>query len=173
MTEAGYRFTVVEPPLAEPNISRSALSPEECAEALSYFKARSVRPVVDMGLIIGADTVVALNDQIYGKPTDLNDARRILQRLSGTQHRVITGLTLLDACTNDRRVVHDVTYVAMRPMQTDELERYLASGAWRGKAGAYGIQDQADAYVDALEGSYSNVVGLPLELLADQLKRSG
>lgn len=171
LREAGYVFDIVPPNLSEPKEWPVNLSPEQCAESISYFKARQALGQVKRGIVIGADTVVALADRVFGKPRDVDDARRILQTLSGTRHRVITGLTLIDAATRRRLMRHDTTYTVMKAMSPEALERYLAGGQWQGKAGAYGIQDRSDAYIERIEGSFSNVVGLPLELLDDMLTR--
>jgi len=169
LREAGYTFKTVTPPIPEPHTPRARLIPAEEAEALSYFKARAAAGVIHQGLIVAADTVVACGGEVFGKPVDLADARRILSRLIGTTQQVITGVTLLDAADERRAISHDVTHVTMRQVPTEELEAYLATGAWRGKAGAYGIQDRDDPFVDAIRGSFTNVVGLPIELLARML----
>ncbi len=169
LREAGYVFKVIEPPIPEPHIPRPGVTPAQEAEALSYFKARAVAGVVCQGLIVGADTVVAHGNQVFGKPADEVEARRILAALMGTMHQVITGLTLLDPTDERRLISHDVTHVTMRRLSTAELDDYLVTGAWRGKAGAYGIQDRDDPFVESIRGSFSNVVGLPLELLARML----
>ena len=169
LREAGYRFQVVSPPIPEPHSPRPGVSPAEEAEALSYFKARSVADVLEGGLILAADTIVVHGDKLFGKPGEEAEARCILMGLMGTTHRVITGITLLDAA-NERRVIsHDVAQVTMRQLSPDELDTYLAGGAWRGKAGAYGIQDRDDPFVKSIQGSFSNVVGLPMELLGRML----
>lgn len=183
MRERGYEFEVLVPPLDEPTANwqsakmptRNA-APKRFAEALSYFKARSVASEVQRGLILAGDTVVALGGQLFGKPVDRDDARAILSAITGTTHEVITGVTLLDAASADwhsasgrRMIRHDLTAVTMRAMSEREMEEYLDSGAWEGKAGAYGIQDRGDAFVTRIEGSFTNVVGLPMELLAEML----
>lgn len=172
LRDAGYPFRIVTPPIPEPQTPRPGIAPAQEAEALSYFKARAVAGVVRRGLIIAADTVVAFENEVFGKAADEADARRILTRLMGTTHQVITGVTLADAVGGRRAIAHDVTYVTMRSASDgsgDELEAYLATGAWRGKAGAYGIQDRDDPFVRSIRGSFSNVVGLPLELLGRML----
>jgi septum formation protein len=171
LRESGYRFRVIVPTIPEPDPTGGDVTPAEEAEALSYFKAREVAGGVAEGLILGADTIVALDDHIFGKPRDRADAERILTRLMGTAHQVITGLTLLDAGDGRRAIEHDVTRVTMRRLSPAELATYLSSGQWDGKAGAYGIQDENDPFVESIEGSFSNVVGLPLELLSDMLAR--
>ena len=171
LREYGYTFEVIEPRLHEPDELAGNPTPEAQAEALSYFKARSAADVVNEGIILAADTVVALEDCQFGKPADRDDARRILQALTGTTHTVITGVTLLDAATGERLIQHDSTAVTMKPMTEAEMERYLDTGAWEGKAGAYGIQDRGDAFVERTEGSFTNVVGLPMELVSAMLEK--
>lgn len=173
MRQAGYAIEIVAPPFHEPDEMGPGVPPEAQAEALSYFKARSVIKSLDSGLIIAADTIVALGAEVFGKPADVDDARRILQKLAGTRHRVVTGVALLDAQTRRRLISHDTTAVTMRPMSAEALEQYLAGQAWLGKAGAYGIQDRGDAFIERIDGSFTNVVGLPMELLSSLLARWG
>lgn len=169
LREEGIPFDVVNPRYEEPQPFGRALHPAELAEALSYYKARSVAGEHPGRVILGADTVVAMGDQLFGKPADRDDAARILTSLGGTTHQVITGVTLLCPADDRRLIRHDVTRVTMRRMSDDELRAYLDSGEWEGKAGAYGIQDTADQFVEHTEGSFSNVVGLPIELLRTML----
>lgn len=150
-----------------------SVPPPHQAEALSYFKARSVLGQVEDGLILAADTIVTCEGEIYGKPIDRDDARTMLTNLLGSTQQVITGLTLLDAGTKKRQIVHAATRVVMRTVSDETIERYLDSGDWMGKAGAYGIQDSADAFVERIEGSFTNVVGLPMELLTGLLDHWG
>jgi septum formation protein len=171
---AGYRFEIRHPSIAEPLPPRPTINPKAYAEALAYFKARSVvvgasprlsSADVVVSTILSADTITVIDDAIIGKPKDRAHAREILTRLSGTTHRVITGVAVLDARGGRRLVQHDVTRVVFRCLTPEQIEAYLDSGEWQGKAGAYGIQDRADAFVERIEGSFSNVVGLPLERL--------
>jgi len=110
---------------------------------------------------------------IFGKPRDRADAKRILSAIAGTTHEVITGVTLLDAASGARQIEHDVTRVTMRRLGDDEIEAYLDTGAWQGKAGAYGIQDRGDAFVERIDGSFTNVVGFPMELIERMLQTWG
>ena len=169
MREYGFEVEVIKPPLEEPVCLGEDLTPAQQAEALSYFKARSVATLVGEGLILAGDTIVSLSGRIFGKPLDRDDARAILSALAGTTHHVITGVTLLDAATGVRLVRHDSTAVTMRHLSTHELEAYLDTGAWRGKAGAFGIQDHGDPFVERIDGSFTNVVGLPMELISRML----
>ena len=170
LREYGYEFEVIIPPVHEPDELAGHPAPERQAEALSYFKARGVAELVGQGIILAADTVVALSERVFGKPADRNDARRILQSLAGTTHRVITGTTLLEPSTGKRLIEHDSTAVTMRRLTEEELEQYLGTGAWADKAGAYGIQDRGDAFIERIEGSFTNVVGLPMELVSQMLR---
>jgi len=169
MREYGYEFEIVAPPDDESDDLSSGDSPAELAQAISQFKARSAQSLVDQGMILSGDTIVALSGRIYGKPADRKDARTIIEALSGTTHDVITGVTLLDAATDNAIVRHDSTAITMKPLSSEEVEAYLDTNAWEGKAGAYGIQDYGDAFVTRIEGSFTNVVGFPMELVTRML----
>ncbi|MCP4251547.1 MAG: septum formation protein Maf [bacterium] len=173
LTAAGYACTVIEPPIDEPDTMGPTVPPVQQAEALSYFKARSVATKLESGIVIAADTIVACQDTVFGKPHDLADARHILSSLLGRSQEVITGITLLDASDGHRLIEHDITVVYMREIPDEALDAYLATGAWRGKAGAYGIQDRGDAFVERIDGSFTNVVGLPMERLTSMLEQWG
>ncbi len=166
LRERGYTFEVIEPPLEEPARLSDGLSPVQLAEALSFFKARSVSETLADGWVLGADTIATLDGKVFGKPRDRADARRILKAITGTSHQVVTGVSLIEAGGDRRMIRHDVTTVFMRSLSDRELDRYLDSNEWAGKAGAYGIQGHGDAFVERIEGSFTNVVGLPMELLA-------
>ena len=172
LEQAGYRFRVVPPPLSEPSAALLRLHPPQLAESLAYFKARAVQPLAPSELILAADTIVAVGARIIGKPRDEQDAREILKTLSSTRHSVITGLAVLlphNRCgapgPQERFMASDETCVTMRPMSPEDIEQYIQSGEWRDKAGAYAIQETGDHFITKLEGSFSNVVGLPLELV--------
>jgi septum formation protein len=173
MRQHGYDVTIIPPPHEEPTDLGERLPPSHLARELSRFKANSVRSMIERGIILAGDTVVALEDRIFGKPTDREDARSIISAIAGTTHHVITGVTLLDASTDETLTRHDSTAVTMRRLSDDELEAYLDTGAWEGKAGAYGIQDRGDAFVTKVEGSFTNVVGFPMELVGQMLKQWG
>lgn len=169
LREAGIPFEVVEPRYVEPEPETWEFSALELAEAASYFKARSVAQGYPDRIVLGADTVVALGDQLFGKAQTAADARRILSTLSGTTHEVITGVTLYTSKRHRRLIRHAVTRIHMRRMTDAELDDYVASNEWQGKAGAYGIQDTGDRFIERIEGSFSNVVGLPVELVQEML----
>ncbi|MHC4562194.1 MAG: Maf family protein [Planctomycetota bacterium] len=169
LAEAGVRFQSVEPEYDEPAQRCPALSARQYAEAAAYFKAKSVAdsPAMAGKCVLGADTVVALGDEMLGKAADADDARRMLRELSSHPHSVITGVALLRG--DERLIASDTTQVRMRAMTADEIEQYVASGEWIDKAGAYAIQETADRFVVGIEGSFSNVVGLPVELVRRML----
>lgn len=134
--------------------------PESAALRLSRIKARAVAPLFPSSRILAADTVVALDGAILGKPSSLEEAAAILGRLSGREHRVITGVTLTAPGMEDSFAV--TTEVVFRPLRREEIEAYVATGEPMDKAGAYGIQGKAAGFVLSIRGSYTNVVGLPL-----------
>lgn len=166
LREAGYTFEIADPPFAEPDEQRPHVSPEQYTESLAYFKASSVAAAHRNKTILAADTIAFIDGEIIGKPADRDDARRILQRLSNTTHRVITGVALLDPATDRRMIDHDISTIVCRHLSPEQIETYLDTNQWQGKAGAYGIQDHGDLFVEQVVGSFTNVVGLPMEKLA-------
>ena len=174
LRQAGYRFEVKPPPADDRGLTASA-SPGAHVESLAYLKAMAAVEVhrLARGLVLGADTVVELGGRIIGKPADAADARRILSELSGSEHRVLTGLALVDLARGRRLLAHDVTRVRMRRLDPEEIAAYVASGEALGKAGAYALQETGDRYVEQLVGSVTNVVGLPMELLERMIEAIG
>lgn len=171
LAEAGIAFEAVNPRYEEPSTDGLHVNPAAFAQSASYYKAASLADDYPDRFILGADTVVAVGNRLFGKPADINDARNILTALMGVTQQVITGVTLLHPASDRRLIAHDVTDVTMRRMSSEELDAYLAGGDWQGKAGAYGIQGEADRFVEKCEGSYSNVVGLPIELVKRMLRK--
>lgn len=166
-------FDVEASPLPEPQLRSAATPPRSWAVALAYFKARAVAARNPGRWVLGADTVVACAGRLLGKPRDLADARAMLESQARTVSEVITGVCLLRRnALQRRRSAAALTRVWMRD-DADLREAYLRSGDWDGKAGAYGIQTVGDRLVSRLEGSFSNVVGLPLELLRPMLEWAG
>lgn len=174
LREAGYRFDVRPPPVDDRDVPRG-VSPAACVESLAYLKAMAAVAAggIESGLVLGADTAVVLAGRLIGKPADEADARRILAALSGSRHEVLTGLALVEPATGRRLLAHEVTAVRMRVMTAAEIEAYVASGEAMGKAGAYAIQETGDLYVESIDGSLTNVVGLPMQLLERMLKAAG
>ncbi|MCB9852723.1 MAG: septum formation protein Maf [Phycisphaerales bacterium] len=165
MIERGYEFDVVEPPFDEPDAASPHVPPANHVESLAFFKARSVSKQCPDHIILAADTIAYLNGEIIGKPIDRSDARKILEDMSGTTHEVLTGVALYEPRTGRRRITHDITLLRVRELGGKQIEAYLNTGEWIGKAGAYGIQDEGDKFVERVDGSFTNVVGLPMELI--------
>ena len=165
LEQLGIPFEVVAPTYVEHD--PPDLAPAELVRAHAEGKARSVH---EQGrLTLGVDTTVALDERIYGKPDDAEDARRMLQDLSGRTHSVVSGLCLLGP--NVDVVAHEVTSVTFRPLNARLVTTYLASGEWEGRAGGYAIQGLGGRLVEQIEGDYLNVVGLPGALLLSLLER--
>jgi len=172
LTQAGIPFQAIDPPGLEPDGQPADLPFPKHAEALAYVKAESVAQMHPDAAVLGADTIVAAGGDLLGKPADSDHARAMLQKLSGTQHEVITGVALIGP--GDRRIIaSETTRVTMRKMTPEQVEEYIRSGEWIRKAGAYAIQLTADRYVEKLEGSFTNVVGLPMELVTKILAEAG
>lgn len=155
---------------ADENISEK-LTPEEFTERLSVRKAEAVLPLCDENdMVIAGDTVVALGDEIFGKPTDRQDAFRMLSALSGTTHKVVSGIAV---CYGGKTAVsHEVTEVTFRNVSESEIRAYIATGEPDDKAGAYGMQDKASVFVEKINGDYFNVVGLPVFRLFRLIKEN-
>ena len=169
MAAAGIAFEVVPPTLAEPRRS-TVPQPVQWAEALAYFKARTIAEQFPGRIVLGADTLCVHEGQVLGKARDADHAREILGQLSGTRHAVVTGVALCGP-QGKRVIASETTGVQMRTMSDAEITAYIDSGEWIGKAGAYAIQETADRYVDRLDGSFDNVVGLPIGLVRRMLTR--
>ncbi|WP_374247547.1 nucleoside triphosphate pyrophosphatase [Thermomonas sp.] len=121
--------------------------------------------------VLGADTEVVLDDVVFGKPADAVDAAAMLRRVSGRTHQVVTAVSVLSAAREAQAVV--VSQVTVEALSDAAIDRYLDSGEWRGKAGAYAIQGRFEAHVARLDGSYSGVMGLPLHATAGLLRQFG
>jgi len=146
--------------------------PAEHAARLADGKAAAVRARHPDAVILAADTVVALGRRILPKAEDAATARRCLEKLSGRRHRVIGGLTVVGPGDSSRRRLV-TTAVKFKRLSAAEIESYIASGEWRGKAGGYAIQGRAAELIPWINGSYSNVVGLPLFETAQLLRAAG
>jgi septum formation protein len=169
LKNAGLDFDV-RPSSVEESVGAGE-SPEEFARRAAREKALDVAAAAPANaLVLGADTVVALGNEILGKPSDPQDAARMLQKLSGTTHRVITGICLVRAPAKIQAEEHETTLVTFRRLDAKEIEEYLATGEPFDKAGAYGIQGFASRFVTRIEGCYFNVVGLPLARVYGLLK---
>ncbi|GAB6165987.1 Maf family protein [Thermostilla marina] len=170
LEEAGYRFEILPPADSAECGMCSGESPWELVARLALAKARDVAPRVTHGCILACDTVAECCGRILGKPRDRDHAEEILRFLSGRRHRVLSGICLWDRPSRDPWVEVEATELFMERLSDSQLKEYLDSGLWEGKAGAFGYQDRL-GWVRVMKGSESNVVGLPMERLADMLSR--
>ena len=147
------------------------LDPISYTRKLALAKTHLVAEKAAGSWVLGADTVVVHKGQILGKPADFSEACRMLSRLQGTSHRVITAVALVNPRTSRSIVRHDTSTVTMRPLSLQEIGRI--AGKHLDKAGAYAVQDKRDPLVRKVKGSFTNVVGFPMELVKKLLKESG
>jgi septum formation protein len=153
---------------------RAGEGAEAYVRRLALEKASAVAAAHAGSLVLGADTVVVVDGEILGKPRDAEDARRMLRRLAGRGHQVLTGVAVVGAGEGGPRLAEVVrTEVLFTPMDEAEIGAYVASGEPLDKAGAYAIQGLGARYVESISGNYSNVVGLPLPHAVRLLRRAG
>jgi len=171
LASAGIAFTVVPSTIPEEFLPEE--TPGDAVRRLARAKAMDVAGRTAGRFIVAADTVVVLEGEVMGKPRDPADAGRMLRRLSGRVHEVVTGFEVYDKETG--RAIGEVvtTRVEFKPLHPDETRPYIATGCPLDKAGAYGIQGRAACMVRRVEGSYTNVVGLPLSEVVEALRRLG
>ena len=169
LSQIGVTFEIIK---AEKEEHITSSIPTEVVKELSMQKAKEVAAKCDGSIIIGADTIVAMEGQILRKPKDRADAMRMLRLLQGKKHQVITGVTVLLGSTKTLSFA-EVTDVSLYPMTDAQIERYIATGEPMDKAGAYGIQGRFAAYVRGIEGDYNNVVGLPIGRLYQEVLSAG
>jgi len=164
---AGFSFRVVAPEATE-SIHRH-YSPRELVLLNAMRKCRCVARRFPGSLVVGADTVVAIDGMPIGKPPDLAAAHRMLSMLAGREHEVVSGVVLMHLQQSRRVSFIEISRVRMRPMAPEAIERYHARIAPLDKAGAYAAQDEKDEAVAQIEGSRTNVIGLPMERLVEVL----
>ena len=171
LKKAGYKFEVAEPLINEKDFVAGKISPCEYAKRLALAKAMSVAQKFQEKIVVGADTIVDFNGRIVGKAADEAQAEKIIRLLFNAPHRVITGLAIICKRKNLEIADSDTTIVYPRPMTNEQLAEHISSGVWRDKAGAYAIQENGDRFVEKIEGSLTNVMGMPMELFERLLKR--
>jgi len=169
LAEAGYDFEVVVPDVDESAFAREGVGAEEYAERLALAKARSVAERFGDSLVLGADTVADFDGEIIGKPADSREAEEITLKLFSEPHRVVTGVAIVRLSDGTQLCKSDSTTVYPKKLTPEQIAEHINSGTWRGKAGAYAIQENGDEFVERIEGSLTNVMGLPMELLRRML----
>ncbi|AKU91209.1 Maf family protein [Vulgatibacter incomptus] len=166
---AGFSFVVAVPGI--PEDIEPGEAPDAAALRLAGEKAEAVRVSRPDAVVLAADTVVVLDGRALGKPRDPDEARAMLLSLSGRTHEVVTGVSIRAPTAVEELVAR--TQVRFRPLEREEIDRYVATGEPMDKAGAYGIQGGAASFVEAISGSYTNVVGLPLAEAVISLRSLG
>jgi septum formation protein len=172
LRDAGIPFETIAVNVDETRLAGE--SAEKMVRRLAEAKARAAAArVAEPAIVIGADTVVVLGEEVLGKPASAADARAMLARLSGKTHAVMTGLAVIRLPDRATRIETESTRVTFAPLMAQEIEDYLASGEPMDKAGAYAIQGRGGRFVTSIDGCYFNVVGLPLARLYRILKELG
>jgi septum formation protein len=178
LRNAGIPFTVQPADIDETPLAGEA--PRECAERLAWEKAMAVFQRNPQQWVLGADTIVVVDDAILGKPRDAEDASRMLRLLSGRRHLVITGVCLVGpeasgqwSVASHSKTTSETTVVNFCELSENEIRFYVATGEPMDKAGAYAIQGLASRWIPRIEGDYSNVVGLPVSLVYRMLRERG
>lgn len=146
------------------------LSPLELCQLNAHRKARAVAKKIPDALVLGADTLVFLSHKIFGKPSDKDQARDMLMQLQGKTHQVVTGVSLIHLRSYSERIFAVSTDVLFRPLTPQQIDEYLAKINPLDKAGAYAIQENGELVVSEISGSFSNVVGLPIEKVQSELE---
>ncbi len=170
--DAGFSFTVLSSVIDETPYPGE--TPHDLVQRLASAKAElAAARAVGPAIVIAADTEVALDGRIFGKPRSSDDARHMLEKLSGHTHSVFTGVALIRLPDAERRTFVESTLVHFAMLSADDITRYLATGEPHDKAGAYAIQGRAGRFIPRIEGCYFNVVGLPLARLQHALTALG
>ncbi|HEY7152983.1 MAG TPA: Maf family protein [Gemmataceae bacterium] len=164
----GLPFEVMPADIDEPQTGFR--DPRTFVQTVSWLKAAAVAPRIDEGVILAADTIAWINDHPILKPADESDARRILREMAGREHDLWTGVVLWRRPDDLQIIWQERTQVAVAPLSDAELDVYLATRSWRGHSGAYAIQEKDDPYVRVVAGSITNVIGLPMESVAERLR---
>ena len=171
LIQAGYELIIEKSDVDESKFPTDAIEPYKYAEQLALAKAKDIAPKYPDKIVLGADTIVDYDCTIIGKPANKKEAEEIVSKLFSKPHKVITGVALVRINDNTEIVTNDVTIVYPRKMSPEQIEEHLQSGTWKDKAGAYAIQETGDKFVEKIEGSMTNVMGLPLELITKLLNK--
>ena len=171
LTEAGYRLTVVPPDIDESTFSAEHIRPREYAKRLALAKAKDVAVKFPDCVVVGADTVVDFEGEIIGKPADSKEAEVITRKLFSAAHKVITGVAVVKLSDGIEMVESETTSVYPRKLTAEQIAEHIKGKSWQNKAGAYAIRENGDEFVEKIEGSLTNVMGLPMELLQRMLEK--
>lgn len=164
-------FKIIPGDVAE--VAHEHLSPLEVCQLNAHRKAFAVAKKFPDALVLGADTLVFLGNEILGKPRDLSESRWMLSRLQGRCHQVVTGVSLIHLRLHQERIFAASTDVLFHPLDAAQIREYTGKVHTLDKAGAYAIQEAGEILISEISGSYSNVVGLPVEILREELEAWG
>jgi len=167
-----YPFDIILPDVDESILSLES-NPEQYCNSLAEMKTKDISQHYPFALVIGADTIVVLEDQILNKPDDSAHAENMLSRLSGKTHQVYTGVCLKWINNNIQHTFTETTLVTFRELDTQEINYYIETCPPYDKAGSYGIQDWSAVFVNNIQGCYDNVMGFPLSRFYQELKKLG
>jgi len=175
LSEAGYDFEVVVSNIDESKFDdhQKTMTTGEYVVMLARAKAMKVAQKYPNRLVVGADTVADFDGEIIGKAVDSKHVREIIGKLFSQPHEIVTGIVMLKLDEGIEAAEFDVTTVYPRPMSEDQITGHIASGDWKDKAGAYSIRSNGDEFVERIEGSESNVMGLGMELFERMIKNFG
>ena len=170
LTKAGFRFEVIPSDVDESVYDTDNITSAEHTKQLALAKARDVAVRYPSRLVLGADTMVDFQGQIIGKPNDADHAREITMMLFSQPHKVITGVAFVGIDDGIEVVEAETTIVYPKPLSKEQIDEHIKNVDWQGKAGAYGIQQSGDEFVERIDGSFTNVIGLPMELVEKILR---
>ncbi len=170
LKKAGFQFEVVVPDVDESSFYSAGINAEEYAGRLALAKAKNVAEKFQDYFVIGADTVVDYQGEIIGKAGDEKHAEEIIKKLFSQSHKVVTAIAIVKLNAGIEIVESDTTVIFPKKMSPAQIAEHIKGGSWRDKAGAYAIQETGDEFVERIEGSLTNVMGLPMELLTRLLR---
>ncbi len=172
LKKAGYKFQVIPSTVDESAFSSNGISTADYTKNLALAKAKDVADRYPELLVMGADTIADFNGEIIGKASDDKEAEIIIRKLFSSPHKIITGIALVRKSDRFEMIQSDTTIVYPRKMTEEQIASHIQGRTWQGKAGAYGIQEGGDKFIEKIEGSFTNVMGLPMELVEKMLKDS-
>lgn len=159
--------------IIESNINEdlsNGMEPLQLAQSLASLKAQEVAARIADGIIVGADSIVVVDNKALGKPANAAEAKEMLLSLSGKDHEVYTGIAIVEKPSNDIKITGAITDVTFRPIENWEIERYIEIGNPYDKAGAYGIQNEAAVFIEKINGCYYNVMGFPVNAVYQAIR---
>ena len=172
LSEAGFKFSIEPADIDESDFSTENINPSQYARQLALAKAKNVAQKYPDSLVIGADTIADFNGQIIGKPADAEQAQQITAKLFSAPHKVITAIAIVRLSDNTEIVESDTTIVYPKKLTEKQIAEHIKSHAWQNKSGAYAIKQCNDEFIEKIDGSLTNVMGLPTDLLLKMLERT-